>query len=183
MEIANKSRAPENLLQTIAAEALTFECADGSENQTILILSSLGNNRWVQKLIHCVSWHRPLSFKFLGILFSATGKVMISLWNSDNFPQYLLTKNIISSCDFEDPPNPNSLKSAEEYERPIKEGTVQCYPRCAYFWTKSMYPPTWKISKKLESTPKDHIISPRIKEILLILIHISCVHTVGHLMT
>ena len=127
MESENEKMDFKDLQIILKLEGLTFGCAAGSEDRTIAIISSLGNNLWVQILINCVSWCRPLSFKFLGVLFSATGKVLISLSDFFTFHQYLLTKNIISINDFEYPPNPNLLKSAEEYEHPTKEGTVQCY--------------------------------------------------------
>ena len=39
----------------------------------------------------------------------------------NKFHQYLLPKNIISIDDFESPPNPNILKSADEYKHPTKK--------------------------------------------------------------
>ena len=116
-----------NLNQTIEAGGLTFARVAGSSSQIIAIISSLGNNLWVQKLIESVSWCRPLYFKFLGVLFSAAVKVKIYLSNSRIFHHYLFTKKIISRADLNRPPNPNSMKPAKEYPDPTNEDTFQCY--------------------------------------------------------
>jgi len=66
-------KVPMKLTEIIKFEEYVFRCANDSIDLVKALIVTFNNPFWVQMLAHRVSDGKPLSFAFLGDLFSATG--------------------------------------------------------------------------------------------------------------
>ena len=84
---------------------------------------------WLQQLIDQLSRFLIYNYKLLGDLFSLTGKPCIEMSPFSQFHRYLLDRGIITMEDYDIfyPHLLEPLKTIEEYEKPIKEGTLEYY--------------------------------------------------------
>ena len=85
------------------------------------------DKKWIQSMIPHAGYSNFFHYKMLGDIFELTGPCNCTNFFSSNFfCQYLYVRGLISKNNFnqDGPPQEKFLKTVEEYEKPIKDGTI-----------------------------------------------------------